>query len=169
MNTDQFTDLVNRFSLKMYAYAYKILRNQQEAEDVVQEIFLRLWKMNTKLDSYKSVEALAMTMIRNYCIDTLRKSKNENENSMHLYVIDSKPDVSPYENMVRNENKKHLTEIIEKLPDQLKNLVRMHDLEGISYEEISESEGMNINTLRVNISRARKMIKDEFKRLGYER
>ena len=169
MNTDQFTDLVNRFSLKMYAYAYRILRNQQEAEDVVQEIFMRLWKMNARLDSYNSVEALAMTMIRNYCIDTLRKAKNENEINILPDVTDSSPEVSPYENMVRNENKRLLSEIIEKLPDQLKNLVRMHDLEGISYEEISESEGMNINTLRVNISRARKMIKDEFKRLGYER
>jgi len=169
MNKDQFTDLVQRFSIKMYAHAYRILRSRDEAEDVVQEIFLRLWKMNTRLDSYDSVEALAMTMIRNYCIDTLRKSKKETENSMNISIIRSSDELSPYENMVRNENRTLLTEIIEKLPVQFKKLIRMHDLDGLSYDEISESESMNINTIRVNISRARKMIRDEFKRHGYEK
>jgi RNA polymerase sigma-70 factor (ECF subfamily) len=155
--------------MKMYGYAYSILRNQQEAEDVVQEIFLKLWKLNTRLDSYNSIEALAMTMIRNYCIDTLRKAKNESDHNMTHEVIDTRPDISPYENMVRNENKRLLTELIDRLPEQLSKLIRLHDLDGLSYEEIAGSEGMNINTIRVSISRARKMIRDEFKRQGYEK
>jgi len=56
--------------------AFRILRNQQEAEDIVQEVFMKMWKMGNKLDVYNDPGALAATMTRNSCIDMLRKWKH---------------------------------------------------------------------------------------------
>ena len=76
MTRTDFNHLIQRQSRKLYGFAFRILRNQEEAEDVVQEIFIKLWKMGEKLDEYKSIDALAITMTKNYCIDLLRKQKH---------------------------------------------------------------------------------------------
>ena len=76
MTRKDFDHLVQQQSRKLYGFAFRILRNQEEAEDVVQEIFIKLWKMGEKLDEYKSIDALATAMTKNYCIDLLRKQKH---------------------------------------------------------------------------------------------
>ena len=68
--------LSGSLSRNLYGYAFRILRNQEEAEDAVQEVFIKLWNMGKKLDEYNSIEALAVTMIKNFCIDQLRKKKH---------------------------------------------------------------------------------------------
>ena len=76
MSRPDFDTLIQQLSRKLYGFAFRILRSQVDAEDVVQEVFIRLWKMGPKLDDYKSVDALATTMTRNYCIDLIRKQKH---------------------------------------------------------------------------------------------
>ena len=75
MTRTDFNDLIQQLSRKLYGFAFRILRNQEEAEDAVQEIFIKLWKMGQKLDEYNSIDALATTMTKNYCIDQIRKQK----------------------------------------------------------------------------------------------
>jgi RNA polymerase sigma-70 factor (ECF subfamily) len=71
--------------------------------------------------------------------------------------------------MVLKESDEIIRNIIENMPEATGMLIKFHDLEGKSYEEIAESTGQNINTLRVNISRARKYVRDEFNKYNYER
>jgi len=161
MNRENFGILVQQSGRKLYAFAYRILRNQEEAEDVVQEIFLKLWNMRERLDDYRSIDALATTMTRNHCIDLIRKQKNEYRRETDLNNFNLLAD-SPYDSLVLKESGKIIEGIIEKLPENIRVILQLHDIEGKSYEEIAEVTGHNINTLRVNISRARKTIRDEF-------
>jgi RNA polymerase sigma-70 factor (ECF subfamily) len=140
------------------------MRNQEEAEDIVQETFLKLWNMKDKLGEYRSIEALATTMTRNSCIDSLRKNKTEYREDIELNRYSSLTVPSPHEKMVMRESDSIIRAIIEKMPESSKSLIKFHDLDGKSYEEIAEVTGQNINTIRVNISRARKFIRDEFNR-----
>ena len=73
MTRPEFNQLIQQLTRKLYGFAFRILRSREEAEDVVQEIFIRLWKMGNKLDEFKSPEALATTMTKNYCIDMIKK------------------------------------------------------------------------------------------------
>jgi RNA polymerase sigma factor (sigma-70 family) len=77
-------------------------------------------------------------------------------------------DPSPYELLEREETSRILNNIIERLPDIYRDVLRKREIEGLSYEEIAEVTGQNINTLRVALSRARGMIRDELKRINYE-
>jgi RNA polymerase sigma-70 factor, ECF subfamily len=108
-------------------------------------------------------------MTKNLCIDQLRKKKHlaKDENIKE----DSKAidDDSPYELMQRRESESILIHIIGNLPEMYRSAIRMRDIEGLSYEEIVEKTGQNINTLRVTLSRARKLIRDEFNKYQYER
>ena len=162
MNRENFGILVQQTSRKLYGFAYRILRNQEEAEDVVQEIFLKLWNMRERLGEYRSIDALASTMIRNHCIDLIRKKKIEYHREADFNNFSNFLADSPYDSLVLKESGKIIEGIIEKLPENIRIILQLHDIDGKSYEEIAEATGHNINTLRVNISRARKIIRDEF-------
>jgi RNA polymerase sigma-70 factor (ECF subfamily) len=168
MTKTDFNNLVITIGRKLYGYAYRIIRNKEGSEDAVQEVFIKLWKMNTKLDEYVSVEALAVTMIKNYCIDQIRKQKYivpADSNSFSLYH-DTEP--SPHDKLESNETSALMHRIINDLPEIYREVIQLRDIEELSYEEIAEKTGQNINTLRVNLSRARKSVRDEFNKQSNE-
>jgi RNA polymerase sigma-70 factor (ECF subfamily) len=168
MTKTDFNNLVITLGRKLYGYAYRILRDKEGSEDAVQEVFVKLWKMNMKLDEYVSVEALAVTMVKNYCIDQIRKQKYiepADSNSFSLYQ-DTEP--SPQDKLERNETSAFMHRIINDLPEIYREVIQLRDIEELSYEEIAEKTGQNINTLRVNLSRARKSVRDEFNKQSNE-
>jgi RNA polymerase sigma-70 factor (ECF subfamily) len=169
MNRADFNDLVRQLNRNLYGYAFRILRNQEEAEDAVQEVFIKLWNLGRKLDEYNIIGALATTMIKNFCIDQLRKRKHfvREENDRQDYQ--NTDNASPYELMESRESEAILHHIIDQLPDIYKDVIRLREIEGLSYEEIADKTEQNINTLRVTLSRARKMIREEFNKYQYER
>ncbi len=167
MTRTEFDNLIHSTSRKLYGYAYRILRDQEGSEDAVQEVFLKLWKMNSKLDKYESVEALAATMIKNYCIDQIRKQKYMGTDEKNPLVYhENEP--SPHEMLERKETYLLMHRIINNLPGIYREIIQLRDIEELSYEEIAEKTGQNINTLRVNLSRARKFVRDEYKKQNDE-
>jgi RNA polymerase sigma-70 factor (family 1) len=169
MTRDEFNVLVRQHSRNLYGYAFRILRNQEEAEDAVQEVFIKLWNMGKKLDEYSSIGALATTMIKNYCIDQIRKKKHFTNEESIVQENQFTDDSSPYRLMESKESGEIISKIIEELPEIYRILIKMKEIEGLSYEEIAEKTRQNINTLRVTISRARKIIREEFNKYHYER
>ena len=169
MTRADFNDLVRQLNRNLYGYAFRILRNQEEAEDAVQEVFIKLWNMGSKIDEYNSIGALAATMTKNLCIDLLRKKKNIVQDEYGELDLKG-PDISsPYELLESRESEDILYHIINHLPDIYKVVIELREIEGLTYEEIAEKTKQNINTLRVNLSRARKMIREEFNKFQYER
>jgi RNA polymerase sigma-70 factor (ECF subfamily) len=75
MDAAQFKNLVLPMTGKLLHFANLLLRNTQEAEDAVQEVCLKLWKIRDSLDKYNSVEAFAMKVIKNWCLDRLKARK----------------------------------------------------------------------------------------------
>jgi len=168
MTSSDFNNLISLLSRKLYRYAYQFLKNQEESEDTVHEVFIKLWKMNEELDKYNSIDALAATMTRNYAIDQLRKRKStgfEYDTNLAGYID---PGPTPQEQMERNETHRILDDIIQKLPEIYREIILLREIDGYSYEEIAEITSQSINNLRVTLSRARKMIRDEYKRKRYE-
>jgi RNA polymerase sigma-70 factor (ECF subfamily) len=169
MSRDDFDNLVRQLSRKLYGYSFRILRNREEAEDAVQEVFIRLWNLGRKLDEYVSIEALSVTMIKNYCVDQLRKKKHLDHDELAKRDFQNTDNSSPSELLESRESDAILHSIIDQLPDIYKDVIILKEIEGLSYEEISDKTRQNINTLRVNLSRARKMIRDEYNKYQYER
>ena len=162
MTRTDFNNLVLRISGRLYGYAYRILRNQEGSEDAVQEVFVKLWKMNDRLGEYNSVEALAITMVKNLCIDQLRKQKFTETSDIDTISLYRNSELSPHDKLERAETAMMIDKIINDLPEIYKDIVHYRDIEDLSYEEIAEKTGQNINTLRVNISRARKIIREKY-------
>jgi RNA polymerase sigma-70 factor (ECF subfamily) len=169
MTRADFNDLVRQLNRNLYGYAFRILRNQEEAEDAVQEVFIKLWNMGGKIDGYNSIAALAATMTKNICIDLIRKKKHIVQEGYEAMELKGQDNSSPYELMDSRESEDILYRIIEELPAIYKDVIKMREIEGLSYEEIANKTKQNINTLRVNLSRARSIIREEFNKYQYER
>jgi RNA polymerase sigma factor (sigma-70 family) len=164
----EFNNQVLLLSRKLYMVAFRFLKQQEEAEDAVQEVFIKLWNKLDELDRYNSLEAFAVTTIKNYCIDIIRKEKSivhEDHNS-HINLSNNEP--SPFEALENTETSQMLNRIIEELPETYKQIITLKEIDGLTYEKVAAITNQNINTLRVNLSRARKMIRDEFKKRRYE-
>jgi RNA polymerase sigma factor (sigma-70 family) len=169
MTREAFNDIIHLHYRRLYYIAFRILKNCQEAEDIVQDVFMKMWMMKDKLDNYNDVGALAVTITKNSCIDMFRKWK-------HIDSKNGDPDTmiqglspSPHDQYVNSENAGILNEIIYNLPVNFGEIIRLRDLEGLSYEEIAGKTGISINNLRVILSRARKMIREKYSTYSYER
>jgi len=169
MSRSDFEDLVNKLARKLYGFAFRILRNQEEAEDAVQEVFIKLWKMREKLHEYQSPDALAVTMTKNYCIDLIRRHKHISVDDQYKQDQIVTSQATPYEEVIHKETDSILRRIISQLPGNFRELITLKEIDGLSYEEMAVKTGQNINTLRVNIARARRLIRDEFNMYQYER
>ncbi len=168
MTRNAFNDIIHNYYRKLYIIAFRILRNQQEAEDVVQEVFIKMWKMKEKLDGYDDVGALAVTITRNNCIDLLRKWKHIDSEKDGAAIQNMELSPSPYDQLVNSETSAILNKIIEDLPPNFRTIVRLREIDGFSYEEIAVKTETNINSLRVALSRARSIIRDKYTRYTNE-
>lgn len=130
-----------------------------EAEDITQEVFIKLWNKKNELKEYTSIEAFAMTITKNQCLDKLKSKKAVIiELSNHDLPV---RDGSPHKMAEVSNHNTLMNAIIDQLPEQQKTIIHLREIEGYEFEEIAEITDLNINTIRVNLSRARKTIKEE--------
>ncbi len=158
MTADSFNAEVLPIKNKLYRFALRLLDDHEEAKDTVQEVFLRLWTKREKLAEYRSVEAFAMIITKNLCLDKLKSSRSKNvELKDQLEHTDS---ITPYQHTETKDMKNKVTHIINTLPEQQKMAIQLRDIEGLGYDEIAEVMEMSLNNVRVNLSRARKKVRD---------
>jgi RNA polymerase sigma-70 factor (ECF subfamily) len=169
MTRDKFNEFVLKQSRKLYGFAFRILKNQEEAEDAVQEVFIKLWKMGENIDNYLSIDALATTMTKNYCIDQIRKQKHILNDHNEIVDYQNITSPSPLEQLESMESDEIVQKIIGNLDEKYRIVIELRDIEGLSYEEIADKTGQNINTLRVTISRARGFVREEYKKYNNEK
>jgi len=159
MTIEDFKIKVVPVSDKLFRFANRILSNREEAQDIVQEVLLKLWTMREKLNEYNSIEGLAMTIARNKSLDRLKALQIRRTTDDHPEAEYSQPD--PAEKMQIDETVKYVEKVIGSLPHPQNMVIQLRDVEGFSFEEISEMMEMTVNNIRVSLSRARKTVRDE--------
>ena len=145
---------------KFFYLAQKFLVDGQDAEDAVQEVLLKLWHTRDNLLNYDNVAAFATTVLKNHCLDRL-KTKNRNESLDESHTIRAGTD-NPYLELERKSSEEMIRRIIETLPSLQQAIIRMKDMEEYEVEEIAEITGTKPDAVRVNLSRARKKVREEF-------
>jgi len=170
MELEDFKAKVLPFKNKLYRFAKKILNSAEDAEDTVQEILIKLWQKRQQLDEYRNLEAFAMKAAKNHCLDII-KSKYYRNKPVSLeekeYIIDSK--VNPIKNMELSDTLEKVNLILNSLPEIQRIIFTLRDIEGYEYEEICDILDMNLNTIKVTLSRVRKKIRNDlFKIYEYE-
>ena len=151
---------------KLLTYIVRLAGDQVEAEDIVQDVLLKLWTIRHSLDKYANVEALAYTITKNKTLDELKRYRNERldsiESSQYYGLTAPDPEmIAEQKDMVD-----HVKRLIEALPSTQQSVIRMKDIEGYELSEIAVITGAQEETVRVNLSRARKRIREQLIQLN---
>ncbi len=143
---------------KLYRLAKRLLNNVPEAEDAVQETFLRLWTKKDALKEYRSIEAFALTITKNLCLDRMKSKgyKTDELTENHEKMGES----NPHTRLELTESFEKIQLIIQSLPEQQRMIIHLRDVEEYDLDEIAEIMELNMNTIRVNLSRARKKVRE---------
>ena len=159
MQQSEFLNIVMPFKDKLYRMAKRLLTSTEEAEDATQEILLKLWAKNEKIDSYNNVEAFAMTMTKNFCLDRLKSKQASNMKLVHSNYEDGNQSLQ--KQVETKDSLSWVEKIMEELPEQQKMVLQLRDVEQYDFEEIAQMLDMQAGTVRVALSRARKTVREK--------
>lgn len=165
-NESNIFNIINPFKNKLYRYALKILQSDVDAEDVMQEMLIRVWQRRDQFDEIENKEAWCMTVTRNLSIDKIRARKQNTRDISEYYTIadsEAAPDIKTED----KENLKIVMDVLNTLPDKQKEIIHLRDIEGYSYREIGDMIGLSEDQVKVNLFRARQRLKEKLKNFKY--
>ena len=160
MSQERFKAEILPIRQKLFHIAKHILVKEEEAEDATQEVLLKLWRTCDSLGQYDNLEAFATTVTKNHCLDRL-KVKNRTELIDDTYNNHTAHD-DPHLSLERKNTEEILHKIIENLPSLQQTIIKMTDIEEYEVEEIAEITGTKPEAVRVNLSRARRKVREEY-------
>ncbi len=161
-NTEAFERIYNEYSGFVYNVAFRVVNNIDEAEEITQEVFITVYR---KLKSFKFKSSLKTWVYRiavNMAIDYAKKRKREQDHTVS-YEDYNKPGETTdplSEEIERAEQEKTISTLLEALSPDQRACIVLRSIEGLSYQEISESLNININTVRTRLKRAREKLID---------
>jgi RNA polymerase sigma-70 factor (ECF subfamily) len=142
----------------LYRIAYHILESEADAEDALQDLYVKLWNSRDALDGIGNPKGYCIVLLKNICIDRLRRKENGRSEPLPETLASGDDSSAGIE---RQETLSRVLRAMDRLSASQREVLRMKAVEGLSYEEMAERTGMNNLTLRVLLSQARKKIRKE--------
>lgn len=158
MEQKEFLNIILPCKDTLYRLAKRLLVSSDEAEDAVQEVFLKLWKGRDNIHHYRSPEAFAVTMTKNYCLDRLKSRQASNLKIVHTNYKNSD---NIEKDVEATEGVELVTRIMQTLPEKQKMIMQFRDIEQFEFSEIAQMLSMNETAIRVALSRARKTVREQ--------
>jgi RNA polymerase sigma-70 factor (family 1) len=155
-----FDLLYEQYSHKLFSFVLKILKNETDTEEIVQEVFVRLWESRFHIDDSKLLNSFIFTIAYNHSIDLIRKRINNKKYLEHLkyssavHAVPSQIDEFEFEEL--NDQVKKL---IADLPERQRQIYLLHREEGLTYSEIANRLGISKNTVENHMTRALKYLR----------
>lgn len=159
MQQTEFLNVVMPFKDKLFRLAKRLLVSREEAEDATQEILMKLWSKQNVMMTYNNVEAYAMMMTKNFCLDRLKSKQADTLKLVHSNYRDE--NVSLQDQLEVSDSVGWIGKIMEGLPEQQKMVLQLRDVEQYEFDEIASLLDMNPTAVRVALSRARKMVREK--------
>lgn len=152
MTPEEFIDLYLQLEEGLYRVAFRLLDSQAEAEDAVQDLFIKIWSRIDSLERVSYPQAWCLTLMRNHCIDRLRAKAGQQ-------TVPVEENLPAEEELERSAKMKRAWEAVLALPPKSRELLRLRLVEDLSYEEISRQTGLSQNALRVAFHRLKNHLK----------
>jgi RNA polymerase sigma-70 factor (ECF subfamily) len=148
---------MNTYAKRVFNMAYQFCGSRQEAEDMTQEIFLKLYNSLSKFDFEKNFTAWLLTLTKNYLIDEYRRTKWEKtqRDDFDERVLSQTSLSGPEETLVQKETRTLIWKGLNQLSSEMRMAVILRDLQGRSYEEMAEILKLPLGTVKSRVNRAR--------------
>lgn len=172
MQEEVFLDLVKQYQAQIYQHALYLLNSPEDAKDVTQETFIKAWNSNTEL-RLETVQSWLLKCANNLCIDLLRRrgfqvplaiGDTEEIETLVYYrhegTASDSSNVSPEELYIRQERQQLVQQAIAQLPLHFRTVVIMREINELSFEEIAETLNQPVGTVKSNMFRAKKRLRE---------
>lgn len=156
-----FDTIYKQYCTRLFGFVYNIIKQETDAEGIVQEVFIKIWESRHKIEDYSTFDSFLFTIAHNTTISLLRKRLNEKKYLEYLKSVQveiSSTDI--IEEIHFNELKEKFNHLIERLSPRQKEIYRLSREDGLTHKEIAEKLGISKNTVEIHISKAIKFIKD---------
>lgn len=164
MDAEQYKEEILPLRTDLLRYAGKIVSCREDAEDIVQEVFLKLWATRTELAKYRNIRALSVEMTKNLCLNKLNEAQAKTV-SLENSIVPEKNLSTPHHKLEEKDRLDAALDIIEELPELQRLILKMKHIEGYEVREIAEITGGTEESVRMNLSRARKKVRELFIKL----
>lgn len=177
-----FEIIFNKYKQKVFSLIYHIVKNVETAEDLTQEVFLRVYKSYKRFRQESHIYSWIYKIAMNLALEKIRNEKRKMKRmgevvSLDKTVIDEDgqempqqisdtTDTNPLEVLEKEETHKLITYEIESLPEKYRRIIILREIENLSYEEISKILNTSIDVIGVQLIRAREMLKERLKLKG---
>lgn len=156
MSTEEFAELYLPLRGALYRVAFFILESEDDAMDAVQDLYLKLLSSPDALETVRNPKAYCITLMRNICLDRVRKASRRPETEVMEAVSDESP---ADERMSDRQRIKDICQKLSSLPERERTVLRMKVFEDLSYDEIQKRTGIGYLSLRVLLSNARRKLR----------
>lgn len=154
MTRQEFKTSILPIRNKLFRFAFRFVQDEAEAEDIVQEVFIKLWNRHEDTEDIQNIEAWCMRATRNLSIDKLRsKHRRVEEIKDGFDLQDSDP--SPYQQVMGSDVFGQVRNLMNELPEKQRLVMELRDIEGLSYQEIADNLDITLDQVKINIYRAR--------------
>lgn len=163
-----FEQIVLQTERAVYNLALSIVKKKEDAEDVTQETYLRLWRVASELKLEGSLKLYILKAARNLSLDLIRKNSRmdeidtvilDSDGEFEIDIADDSPDSRPDASYLRKVEKETVLQSIEELPSAAREMIVLRDIEGLSYAEIGAMLGIAEGTLKSKLFRARERLR----------
>lgn len=159
MDAETFKKVFLPYHRKLYGVACRIAQSAAAAEDIVQDTYIKLWNKRHEMGDIENTESFAVIILRNTCLDYLRKTKND----YPLFQCAEVPEtVSLPAQIETDDDARYVKTLINELPEKQRQVIMLKHWEGYSDGEIEEITGLSRVNIRTILSRARKTIKERY-------
>jgi RNA polymerase sigma-19 factor, ECF subfamily len=158
-----FDQLFERYSQALYRFSKSLLKNHEDAEGVVQEVFFRIWKKRKSIDISRSFSSYLFSIAHNVVIDQIRKRVKEQKYEEFVIRQAQVSYLNPEDEMEFNELKLIVEDVVAELPERRKQIYRLSREEGLSHKEIAGRMNIQAKTVENQLNLALKQIRS---RLG---
>lgn len=163
MHQKVFLDLIEPLKPRLFGFAWRMLRNREDARDAMQDLLLKLWNNRKTLETSGNIKTYAFTALYHDCIDRLRK-----RNRFRLVTGSDLMEIKDHVKIDRDlENSDLIRQIrvaMDNLPPKQKVILELRDFQDFDYEEIARMMGMTVNAVRVTVARSRASITELMKK-----
>jgi RNA polymerase sigma-70 factor (family 1) len=154
------SEIYDRYSARIYNFAFRFLRNSEAAEDAVQEVFVKMLKHANQFHGDAKLSTWLFSITANWCRDYLRKAENKSKDGDEVLVtLPTSPELSPERNLERRENERMIQRALAALTAEQREAILLSRYQGLSYAEIAQIAGCSEGAVKTRVFRAMETLK----------
>jgi RNA polymerase sigma-70 factor (ECF subfamily) len=162
-----YQELFERYAPRIYQFSLTYLKNQADAEELVQDVFLKIWEKRDTLDQSKNIKAFIFKVAVNTIYDFIRHKNIENAFSDFIKSNAETGSNNTWHSVIFDEMQKNLQNLVAQLPEQQQKILQLSKEDGLSNEEIAAKLNLSKRTVENHLYRAVSFLKENFKRESF--